>query len=72
MILYNFGNLSIGFHHLRSLTDILLTLLQWNLDSTKSLGTGQILFGKLNVRCIENLDISNLRETTKMFVISRS
>ena len=38
----NFVNPSIGFHHLRSLTDILITLLQWNLDSTKSLGTGQI------------------------------
>ena len=30
------------------------------------------LFVKSGVRYIENLDITNLKETTKMFVLSRS
>ena len=35
---------------------------QWNLDLTKSLGTGQICsLNQWRVRYIENLDITNLR-----------
>ena len=36
-------------------------LIQWDLDLTKSLGTGQICSLNGGVRYIENLDITNLR-----------
>ena len=42
----------------------LVGLLQWNLDLTKSLGTGQICSlngGFVISKAIENLDITNLR-----------
>ena len=39
-----------------------IKMVQWNLDLTKSLGTGQIFFVKWRVCYIENLDITNLRE----------
>ena len=72
MVLFNFGHASIGFHHLRSLIDIFTYAITGEPRFNQVAGDRPNLFVKLRVRYIENLDITNLRETTKLFVILRS
>ena len=52
--------------------DVLLNLTTVEPRLNEVAGERPNLFIKSRVRYIENLDVTNLRETTKMFVISRS